>query len=537
MFLTAPFLFALATGPWTQGTTEDTVYYDAPDEFGRLTGGVVRLQVPRGLEAWPVTGAPVSTPVSGGDPLNRIDVVFVGDGYTAGELGTYSNHVAAQVLAFFQEQPYAAYQDYFNVHQIDVVSNESGVDNDPIQGIERDTALNMGFFCSGIERLLCVNVGLAYGFANNAPDVDLVAALANSTKYGGAGYTSSDLATASGGNSAATEVLLHEFGHAMGNLADEYHYSDGATHGGGEVPEPNASFRTAAEMQNLSTKWFRWLGVNDPAFDGLVSTYEGARYQQFGLYRPTSNSLMRNLGRPFNLPSVEAMVLEIYKIVDPIDDSSPTAASYDGTETLFVTPMQPVGHALDVQWSLDGVPIPGATGNTLDLCALGLSPDAHVVTVTVVDPTPWVRDETARSTHMSETLTFEVDTGGNYCTGAPNSVGPGASMASTGSVRISAVDLVVSVDGAPPGKIGIFFHGSTRIQAPFGDGFRCAGGNVVRLPLQTVDGGGHAERPFDAAAAGVSPSQQRTFQFWYRDPGAGGSGHNLSDGLAAIFCP
>jgi hypothetical protein len=110
-------------------------------------------------------------------------------------------------------------------------------------------------------------------------------------------------------------------------------------------------------------------------------------------------------------------------------------------------------------------------------------------------------------------------------------------MAYTGSVRISAVDLVVSVDGAPPGKIGIFFHGSTRIQAPFGDGFRCAGGNVVRLPLQTVDGGGHAERPFDAAAAGVSPSQQRTFQFWYRDPGAGGSGHNLSDGLAAIFCP
>ena len=83
------------------------------------------------------------------------------------------------------------------------MSSESGVDHDPVFGIYRNTALDMGFWCSDIERLLCVNVGDAYAYANQAPDADQVFAVANSTKYGGAGYSSSDLATFAGGNSAA----------------------------------------------------------------------------------------------------------------------------------------------------------------------------------------------------------------------------------------------------------------------------------------------------------------------------------------------
>nr|BFF03508.1 hypothetical protein GCM10020241_51830 [Streptoalloteichus tenebrarius] len=41
--------------------------------------------------------------------------------------------------------------------------------------------------------------------------------------------------------------------------------------------------------------------------------YEGAHYHRRGVYRPTENSLMRSLGRPFNLPGREAMTEAILR--------------------------------------------------------------------------------------------------------------------------------------------------------------------------------------------------------------------------------
>src|SRR5690606_2523337 len=275
------------------------------------------------------------------NPANRIDLVFVGDGYTADEMDVYAEHVDLQAAGFFSREPFITYAPYFALHRVDVISSESGVDNDPVLGVQRGTALDMGFWCHGLERLLCIDGAAADSCANNAPAVDLVVAVANSTKYGGSGYIASALATVSGGNGQATQILLHEFGHALGNLADEYFDADGSHWAGGEVPEPNASVFEADEMLSRQTKWFRWIGVSDREFDGLVGAFEGARYFQFGLYRPTANSLMRNLNRPYNLPSVESLVIEMYKMVDPIDDASPVDEIYGPGDVLIVDPIDP----------------------------------------------------------------------------------------------------------------------------------------------------------------------------------------------------
>lgn len=48
-----------------------------------------------------------------------------------------------------------------------------------------------------------------------------VVVLANSTKYGGIGGS---VATSSGGNAAAGLITVHELGHSLGGLADEYDY-------------------------------------------------------------------------------------------------------------------------------------------------------------------------------------------------------------------------------------------------------------------------------------------------------------------------
>jgi hypothetical protein len=344
-----------------------------------------------------------------GPSSNRIDIAIVGDGYTAGELGLFGSQAQAVTNALFDQEPFASYGGLFLVHRVDVVSNESGVDNDPNEGIDRDTAMDMAFWCSGIERLLCINISKAVGFASAAPGHEQILALANSTKYGGAGYASSNLGTVSGGNGAAFEVAIHELGHSFGDLADEYDYGGGTDYPYGEPSAANVSTLTAEEMAAAGTKWANWLGFNDPQWDGLVDTYEGAAYYTNGIYRPTWNSKMRALDRPFNPPSVEAFILEMYAIVDPLDEWTPTGTVLDGSETVLAQPVQPGGHTLTVTWLLDGTVISGENGPTIDLSTIAIPPGPHSLAVIVQDNTAWVRDEAARNALMTRALSWQMD--------------------------------------------------------------------------------------------------------------------------------
>lgn len=496
--------FGLIAPPDDQ-TYIDTVYYDEAFPDGSLQGGVTELTVERSHDLQ-ATQAHHETLVLSGDPSNRIDIVFVGDGYLASELSTYAASVDDLIAEYFAEEPFIRYASYFNTHRVDVVSNESGVDHDPTFGIYRDTALDMEFWCSGIDRLLCVNVGAAYSYADNAPDADLVAAIANSFKYGGAGYSGSDLATASSENSLSTEVLLHEFGHALGNLADEYHYGDGTRYNGSEVGESNASILSESEMLNAGTKWAAWIGVNDPAFDGMISSFEGARYYQYGINRPTNNSMMNSLNRPFNLPSIESILIEMYKTVRPIDMSSSTDATYAGNETLFVTPMEPLGFPLDVQWSLNGVPINGATESTLDLASLNLNDGAHVITVTVTDNTAWVRDEDARTQWMEQTLAFDVQVRGLFLEVDPLFWGQDATLRVTDATPQDLVYFVYSLSG----------EGSTFVPQL----------NVtLDLDAPTLAGTATADDTGLAVFSQSLPNRQAPMVIWMQAAAAGESSH------------
>jgi hypothetical protein len=412
------------------GEALEVVYYDTVLEDGTLTGGTVLMprvvidpeaRIPSNVETlWDPHPNP-----GDGPGLDRIDLVIVGDGYQSGQLGLYATHTQSAVTALFNQEPFRAYQNFFRVHRVDVVSQDSGVDHDPVQGILRNTALNMGFWCQGTERLLCVDVNRAYSYANNAPNgVNQVLAIANSSKYGGAGYPSADLATLAGGNSAAAEIAIHEMGHSLGNLADEYDYGGGTLYSGPEVPEPNASIYTSSTMSSQSRKWFRWLGVSDPLWDGMVSTYVGCRYYEQGIYRPTNNSKMRALGRPFNLPSAEALIGEFYRIVRPVQDSTPTTQVLNGTETVFVDPIDITPNTISIQWSLDLQPIPGATGLNLNLDSLNISPGAHTLSVRVVDNTPWVRDPGVRTQRMTEQRLWNMSVAASCYADCDESGGP-----------------------------------------------------------------------------------------------------------------
>jgi hypothetical protein len=136
-----------------------------------------------------------------------------------------------------------------------------------------------------------------------------------------------------------------------------------------------------------------------------------------------------------------------------------------------------------------------------------------------------------------------------YCTAAPNSAGAsGAQLYWIGTSSVLKNDLVLGVAGVPQGTLGLFFYGAGQTSEPFGDGLRCVsagGAPIQRLgPPSASQGLGVVERPLDLTAPPASsgpgqiqPASTWNFQYWYRDPSAGGAGFNLSNALAVTFCP
>ncbi|MEM9560373.1 MAG: M64 family metallopeptidase [Planctomycetota bacterium] len=394
-----------APGVLGDGPAVERVHGCWPGEDGNLTGIVKYL--PYQPEAFPAQAN--SRRMMGLD--NRVDLVLVGDGYTAGDMGVWAQHASNVENQFFRDEPFTAYEPYFRVTRVDVISNESGVDNDPSVGVSRDTALDMQYWCGGTERLLCVNTTKAHNAAlGGADDVDQILAIANSSKYGGAGYTSSNVGTLAGANGSAVEIAIHEMGHSLGDLADEYTYGGPAAFPGGEPSRANVSILNETEQLAQQRKWWRWMGDVDGRFDGPVGTYEGGQYSVTGVYRPSNNSMMRNLFRRFNAPGAESLIREIYREVSPIDDATPTGATIMPGETISVTPMRPIGHELAITWAIDGVTDFSLSG--LEAIApedLTTAPGTRELTVTVVDPTDMVRDESMRQLFMTETRTWTIE--------------------------------------------------------------------------------------------------------------------------------
>ncbi|WP_412126281.1 M64 family metallopeptidase [Streptomyces subrutilus] len=347
--------------------------------------------------------------IDNGPAADRLDVVVIGDGYTAGELARFHDDAREKWAEVTAVEPYTTYRDLFNVWTVDAVSRDSGVSGDPDPATVRDTALGSYFWCEDVERLLCVDQPKVDAYVAKAPEADLVIVLANSAKYGGAGYNEPSatlgyegISTASAGHAKSGQVAIHETGHSLGKLADEYFYPgvpDYERYTGPEPADSNTSTLPADRMAAQQAKWYRWLGEQSPD-GGTVGTYEGGGYYVGGLYRPTDGSLMRVLGKPFNLPGVEAMIAGFHRHARTATPLTPVDRTLRPRHTARVAVPRLAGadgRQLDVRWYLDGRELGRFAGRTevrvADLWLFDLR--AHRLAVTVRDRTPSVRDPEA----------------------------------------------------------------------------------------------------------------------------------------------
>jgi len=173
-------------------------------------------------------------------------------------------------------------------------------------------------------------------------------------------------------------------------------------------------------------------------------------------------------------------------------------------------------------------PTPGASG-----------PDALVFRVTT--PAGTSNDATVAILWSAPTA---CPSPANECTATPNTTGLPATMGFGGSTRIGLNDFRIAAYDLPPSAFGVFFYGANAAQQPFGNGFRCVASPVIRLGVQQASVFGDVERaldfstaPFAAGPGAITAGSTHRFQFWYRNPAAGGAGFNTSDALAVAFCP
>ena len=384
----------------------------------------------------PLGAQTLTTIQNAGPSANRVDVLFLGDGYTASELGKFTSDVAFFVDRFFAESPFSQYRAYFNVHRLDVVSAESGADH-PSTGVFRNTALGAYYDCNNIERLICLDwtaVDNLLAARAAYTQRDAVVVIVNDAQYGGSGGSFSVAST----HPDAYEVVLHEIGHSFGLLADEYvEGPDCST--ASEPIEPNVTANTSRS----TLKWRAWIGsatplpTTSPYVTG-AGLYAGGRYCASGIYRPTYASKMRYLFEPFGPVNTEQLVKRMYNFTSPIDAHAPTASlvTTRGAVTFSVRPLSPSGHVLDVSWLLDGVEISSGVSATVDTRSLAAGD--HSLRVVVADPTPLVASDADQVLRDVRTWTIRVDaTPPSVSLGQPAA---GASLAGTVAVTATATD-------------------------------------------------------------------------------------------------
>lgn len=225
-----------------------------------------------------------------GDASEKIDILFVAEGYTIAEMDKFLDDAKRSADYIFSEEPFQSQRNMFNIRAVKSFSKDSGTDI-PGQGVWKNTVINSSFYTFGIERYMTtMDFKSVCDVAANAY-YDQIYILVNTDKYGGGGiYNHYSISAAD--NEASRAVVIHEFGHAFGGLADEYYNSAVAYNDYFPLDvEPwNPNLTT---LVDFPSKWKgsldKEMPVPSPADDNYhdkVGVYEGGGYVAKGVYRP-----------------------------------------------------------------------------------------------------------------------------------------------------------------------------------------------------------------------------------------------------------
>lgn len=161
---------------------------------------------------------------SNGDPHNKVDVVILGEGYSAEDLAKFEKDFKYFTDVFFSQEPYKSHKEKFNIHGVYKPSGDSGID-EPRAQLFKNSVLSCTFNSMGSERYILTEDNKAVrDLASHVP-CDAVYIMINHSRYGGGGIYNF-FCTFTTDNQFRDYLFLHEFGHSFSGLADEYYTSD-----------------------------------------------------------------------------------------------------------------------------------------------------------------------------------------------------------------------------------------------------------------------------------------------------------------------
>jgi len=276
-----------------------------------------------------------------GDPATKLDFLILGDGYTAAERGKFERDARKLVATLFATSPFKEREQDINVWGLVPPAAQSGISR-PSQNIYRRSPIGSTYDAFDSERYVLTFENKAFrDVAANAP-YEVVEILVNSATYGGGGIYGL-YSTVAADSVWAPYVFIHEFGHHIAGLADEYYTSDVSylpaadrvepwepnvtalldpaalkwkdlVAPGTPVPTPwpkvefeqytkeiqvrrraiRAANRPEAEMDALFREEERrdTALLNEGAHAHRVGAFEGANYEAQGYYRPQADCIM-----------------------------------------------------------------------------------------------------------------------------------------------------------------------------------------------------------------------------------------------------
>ena len=283
-----------------------------------------------------------------GDPAQKVDLLLLGDGYTAAQRAKFERDAKRFTEMLFSASPFREHRNDFNVWGLCPPAEESGISR-PSTGIYRRNPLGASYDTFGTERYILTTDNRALRDVASFAPYEFIEILVNGTTYGGGGIFN-QYATVAIDNGWAAYVAVHEFGHHFAGLADEYYTSDVAyipaekrtepwepnvtalldpanlkwkdlTEKGTPIPTPwdkdqfdvferkiqqqrkelRAAGKPEAEMEGLFRKEREQEDVmlGSQKYAGKVGAFEGANYESKGYYRPQVDCIMFTRAKQF----------------------------------------------------------------------------------------------------------------------------------------------------------------------------------------------------------------------------------------------
>ena len=221
------------------------------------------------------------------DTTRCIHVAFVAEGYTEAQMAEFMDDCRTAAASLFEHEPFKSLQQRFHIVAVKSASAESDV-SEPAKGIWRTTAVASHFDTFYSDRYLTtLHLKQLHNLLAGIPYEHIVV-LANTPHYGGGGIYNSYTLTSSR-HRLFRPVVVHEFGHSFGGLADEYAYgeSDPMYFADTEPWEPNLT-----TQHDFHSKW------ENLVTEGRAGLIEGGGYQSKGVWRAFENCRMRTNEEP-----------------------------------------------------------------------------------------------------------------------------------------------------------------------------------------------------------------------------------------------